>query len=126
MALLLVVAGAAEIAAEAKIVQGRIWKLITPLALVAIGIVLLVHTEYGTAAAIAESVIEHRYQGILVILVGVFKAAEALWRHRFRWLAYPWIILLFITALVLISYREPQGAYRTAYDTHKRLMIDVI
>ncbi|HQU91802.1 MAG TPA: hypothetical protein PLK77_05865 [Pyrinomonadaceae bacterium] len=126
MAAFLVLAGAAEIAAEAKIVQGTIWRLITPGALVAIGIVLLVHTEYGTVEAIAESVTEHRYQGILVILVGLFKGAEALWRHRFRWLAYPWIVVLFITALLLTSYREPPGAYRTAYDSHKRLMIDVI
>lgn len=125
MAGLLVLAGAAEIAAEAKIVQGRVWNLITPGALVAIGLVLFVHTEYGTAEAIAESVLAHRYQGGLVILVGVFKAAEVLWQQRIKWLAYPWIILLFITAVLLISYREPHGAYRTACDTHKWLMIDV-
>lgn len=113
MALFLVLAGSAEIVSEAKIVQGRVWKLITPAALLGIGAVLLVHTEYGTPQAIAESVTQHRYQGSLVILVGGFKAAEVLWQQRIKWLAYPWIILLFITAALLINYREPDGAYRT-------------
>lgn len=113
MALLLVVAGATEIAFEAKIVQGRVWKLIAPGALAVIGAVFLVHTEYGTPQAIAESVTQHRYLGSMIILVGVFKAAEVLWGQKIRWLAYPWIILLFITAVFLIRYREPYGAYRT-------------
>lgn len=113
MALLLVVAGTAEILVESRIVQGRVWKLIAPGALAVIGAMFLVHTEYGTPQAIAESVAQHRYLGSVIILVGVFKAVEVLWGDRMRWPAYPWIILLFITAVLLISYREPYGAYRT-------------
>lgn len=120
MAALLVLAGTAEITAEAKMVQSRILKLVTPAALVGIGIVLLLHTEYGTQEAIAESVTNHRYQGSLVILVGIAKAAEALWQRNVRWLAYPWIILLIITAALLISYREPPGAYRTESESNRR------
>lgn len=111
MALLLILAGTAELLTEAGIVQGKVWKLVAPGALVSIGFLLFFHTEYGTPEAIAEAVTQHRYQGSLVIAVGVFKAAEVLWRRSVEWLAYPWIILLFITAILLISYREPPGAY---------------
>ena len=122
MALFLVLAGTAEIASEANLVEGKIWRLITPAALLAIGAVLLVHTEYGTPPAIDESVAQHRYQGALVILVGVFKAAAVIW-PRVKWLAYPWIILLFITAVLLLTYREPYGAYRTRYE-RKMMRLD--
>lgn len=120
MALLLILAGAAELLAEAGIVQGKVWKFAAPAALVSIGILLFFHTEYGTPEAIAEAVTQHRYQGSLVILVGIAKAAEALWQRNVRWLAYPWIILLVITAALLISYREPPGAYRTESESNRR------
>lgn len=114
MAVLLILAGAAELIAEAKVVRAKIWKLIAPGALVAIGLLLFYHTEYGTQEAVAEAVTMHRYQGFSVILVGVFKAAEVLWQQSVKWLAYPWIIVLLITATLLIAYREPAGAYRSA------------
>lgn len=113
MALLLVLAGLAEIASEAKVVRAKIWKLIAPGALVVIGLVLLYHTEYGTQEAVAEAVTIHRYQGSLIILVGVLKAAAVLWERSLKWLAYPWIVVLLVTAALLIGYREPAGAYRT-------------
>ncbi len=49
------------------------------------------------------------------------RAADVLWCKRFKWLAYPWIVLLVVAALMLISYREPKGAYRTS---RSRLMSD--
>jgi len=73
----------------------------------------MIHTEYGTPEAVAASVTEHRYQGGLVILVGLFKAADELWGKTYKWLAFMWILLLFGAAVLLISYREPDGAYRT-------------
>jgi len=117
MALLLVLAGAAEILFGAGLVQRRIWRFVAPAALIAIGIIFLIHTEYGTPEAVAESVSKHRYLGFAVMLVGIFKAAEVQWQRTIRWLAYPWIIALFVTALLLITYREPKGAYVTATAT---------
>lgn len=116
MALLLVLAGIGEIIGEANSYQ-PFWKLMAPGALIAIGSLLFLHTEYGTPEAIAESVTQHRYQGSLVVLVGISKVADVLWQRRVKWLAYPWIVLLFITALMLIRYREPEGAYRVSNDT---------
>jgi hypothetical protein len=112
MAMFLVVAGAAEIAVRAKIVHEKFWKFVAPAALLVIGVTLLFHTQYGTPEAVAEAMIKHHYQGASVILIGIFRVADLLWRRRNRWLAYPWIIFLFITAALLITYREPYGAYR--------------
>jgi hypothetical protein len=80
--------------------------------LLVIGVTLLFHTQYGTPEAVAESMRKHHYQGASVILVALFRTADILWQHK-KWLAYPWIIFLFITAALLITYREPYGAYRT-------------
>jgi hypothetical protein len=113
MAMLLVIAGASEIMVRAKTVQGRLWKFVAPGSLLAIGVTLLFHTQYGTPEAVAEAMRKHHYQGASVILVAVLRAADILWRPRLKWLAYPWIIALFIAAALLISYREPYGAYRT-------------
>jgi hypothetical protein len=113
MAMLLVIAGTAEIAIRAKMVQGRLWKFVAPGALLVSGVTLLFHTQYGTPEAVAESMRKHHYQGASVILVALFRTADILWRPKNKWLAYPWIIFLFIIAALLITYREPYGAYRT-------------
>jgi hypothetical protein len=114
MALLLVIAGAAELAVRSKIVRGKFWKFIAPASLLVIGITLLFHTQYGTPEAVAESMRKHHYQGSSVILVGTSRIADVLWHKNRRWLAYPWIIFLFIASALLITYREPWGAYRNS------------
>lgn len=121
MSLLLLSAGAAETLLAANLIRGRGWRFVAPTALVLIGVILIFHTEYGTAEAIAESVTQHRYQGILVILVGLFKAAQVLWSRKFRWLEFIWVFLLFGAAVLLISYREPEGAYKTNVTRHTQI-----
>lgn len=114
MALLSLAAGLAEILRGATLPRAKRWGLVAPSAFIAIGVVLFVHTEYGTPEAVAESVLKHRYMGVVIALAGMFKAADVLWRKTFRWLAFPWIALLLIAALLLMTYREPAGAYRTS------------
>lgn len=113
MALLLLAAGLAEILHRARAPRVKWLGLVAPSAFVAIGFLFFIHTEYGTPEAVAESVLKHRYFGLVIALAGLFKAAEVLWRRRFKWLAFPWIALLFIAAVLLMTYREPPGAYRT-------------
>lgn len=114
MALLLLAAGLAETLVRAKSRRSELWKFVAPTALAIIGTLFFVHTEYGTPEAVAEAARKHAYMGLVILLAGVFKAAEVLWRRKFRWLAFAWIALLLIAALLLITYREPAGAYRTA------------
>jgi peptidoglycan/LPS O-acetylase OafA/YrhL len=86
---------------------------VSPVALVLIGILLLFHTEYGTPEAIVEAARNHALLGFVIILAGLFKAVEVRWGRELKWLAFPWIVMLLISALMLISYREPEGAYKT-------------
>ena len=124
MALLLLAAGLAEVLDRSKLLQTKLRKFVAPAAFIAIGLLLFVHTEYGTPEAIAESVINHRYQGTVIVLAGLFKVAEVLWQRRYKWLAYPWIVMLFVAALLLITYREPDGAYRTGQSWQKHTGVD--
>lgn len=114
MALLLLAAGLAEVLDRAKLLVTNLLKFVAPAAFVAIGLLFVFHTEYGTPEAIAESVLKHRYLGVVIAMAGLLKAADVLWRKRFKWLAFPWILLLFVAALMLITYREPPGAYKTS------------
>jgi len=113
MALMLLAIGSVETLIRKDVLRSEVWKFVLSVALLLIGILLLFHTEYGTPEAIAEAARKHAFLGFVIILAGLFKAAEVQWRRRFRWLAFPWIVLLFMAALMLITYREPQGAYKT-------------
>lgn len=117
MAVLLLAAGLAEMLLRTNKTRATIWKFVSPVALAMIGAMFFVHTEYGTAAAVAEAARKHAYMGLAISLAGVFKGAEVLWRKRFGWLAFPWIAMLLVAALLLITYREPWGAYRTTEPT---------
>lgn len=53
------------------------------------------------------------YSDMLLILARVLKAAEVLWLDKSRWLAFLWPLLLLPSAILVISYRKPEGAYET-------------
>lgn len=114
MALLLLAAGSAEMLIRRQVARSAVWKFVSPLALVVIGLVLVFHTEYGTPEAIAEAARKHAYLGLVIVMAGLFKVGEVLWRRRFKWLAFPWIVLLLMAAVMLITYREPPGAYKSS------------
>ena len=114
MAILLLAAGLAEVLLRTKRNRAVIWQFVAPMALAIIGVLFFVHTEYGTPEAISEAARKHTYMGLAILLAGLFKVADVLWRKRFPWLAFPWIAMLMVAALLLITYREPPGAYRTS------------
>lgn len=87
-----------------------LWKFILPIVLATIGVLFLTHPQHGTNEAVLQAALIHKYLGSVLVLSGVFRAAEMLWPNR-KWLAYPWLIFLTIAAVLLISYREPEGAY---------------
>ena len=113
MALLLLAGGFAEVLLRGKKRRSKLWHFVAPTALALIGAMFLVHTEYGTPDAVAEATRKHVYLGSEIILAGLSKAAQVLWERKFRWLAFPWIVFLFLAALMLLTYREPPGAYKT-------------
>ena len=114
MAGLLLWAGAAEVLRRAGVLEGGRWRFVWPAALLLLGAVFAAHTQYGTPEAVAWSRTWHLYAGGTIALAGVLKTAEALWGRKFRWLAFPWTVVLLIAALLLVTYREPAGAFRTS------------
>lgn len=121
MAVLLLAAGLAEVLLRTRQSRAAAWKFVSPIALAIIGVMFFVHTEYGTPEAIAEAARKHAYMGFAILLAGLFKAAEILWIKRLVWLAFPWIAMLLVAALLLITYREPPGAYRATEPTTEML-----
>jgi hypothetical protein len=113
MAVLLLAAGLGEMLLRTNKTRATVWKFVSPVALAIIGAMFFVHTEYGTPEAIAEAGRKHAYMGFAILLAGIFKGAEVVWRKRFGWLAFPWIAMLLVAAVLLMTYREPRGAYRT-------------
>lgn len=82
-----------------------------PMALVVLAALLATHTEYGTPEAVRWAVRQHVYQGLTVAAAGVCFAA-ARWHRRARRIAVlmgP--LLLIVGAVLLLTYREPPGAY---------------
>jgi hypothetical protein len=120
LAVLITVAGAAEVLHLAGRVQAAGWAFVWPGAALVAGGLFLLHTQHGTTEAALRAGLVHRYLGVLLIASGVLKAAEVLWSARARWLAFPWVLTLFAAALLLAAYREPEGAYREEHGTHTR------
>lgn len=119
MAVLLLVAGIAEVIHRIQMLQGQLWQFVWPSVLIVIGVLFTIHTQHGTHEAVSRAVTAHRYLGILLILGGLLKAAEVLWIQHFEWLAFPWTIMVLASAVLLISYREPEGAYQgTTHHSH--------
>lgn len=82
-----------------------------PLALFILGVLLMVHTEYGTPEAVRWARRQHIYQGAsVVIAAGCFAAARL--RNRLgRTAVIGGPLMLLAAAVLLLIYREPAGAY---------------
>lgn len=106
---LLSVAGLAQIAGRMRDISFLNYGW--PLALFAIGILFLVHEQHGTSEAVQWAQKIHRYLGIILIAVAVFNVFSILFSDQYHWLLYVWPTLLIITAIFILLYREPSGAY---------------
>ena len=79
-------------------------------ALMAIGFVFLLHPQHGTSDAVVRARTLHVVIGALFIASGTAHAFSAR-RPASRSLSLLWPIILAATALTLMMYREPPGAY---------------
>lgn len=108
MAIIMSIAGFSELMRLKY--RESLWKFVLPIVLATIGILFLTHPQHGTSEAVLQAALIHKYLGGVLVLSGVFRGVEVLWPNR-KWLAYPWLVFLTIAAVLLISYREPEGAY---------------
>lgn len=119
IAAILITAGVVEVLLRAALLQSRLWGLAIPLALVLIGLLLLVHTQYGTQEAIGQAKLQHRIQGFFLFLSGFTKGVDVLWPSRPGWRSVLWILFLFGSSVFLLTYREPPGSYEPRRKSHR-------
>jgi hypothetical protein len=111
IAILLTFAGLVEVQRRREHLAARGWGFAWPAALAAIGTLFLVHTQHGTAEAVASAVRVHRYLGAAFVVAGVLSAVNASRFRPSRRLSLAVAVVLLATASLLIAYREPPGAY---------------
>ena len=121
LAAILMAAGGVETLHRANLLRSRLWELAVPLGLASIGSLLWMHIQYGTPQAVEYAKLLHRVQGSFLFLAGAAKTADVLWPSRRHRLRPVWIVCLFISAVLLLTYREPLGAYEVATDNHPAL-----
>lgn len=111
IASLIIVAGVVEILARAGRLHGSHWPLAWPIALAVVGTLFIVHQQHGTGDAVARATLVHRWLGTTLVLAGTLAGIGVVLDRRRGALAVGGGVLLFIAALLLIAYREPEGAY---------------
>ena len=111
MAILITIAGVAEVAYLRGQGKNQLLRFVFPLVVGIIGIMFITHPQHGTSEAVLRAVTIHKYLGTVLIFAGIFKALEVIKKNTQRWLTFSWIFFLTIAAILLISYREPEGAY---------------
>lgn len=120
MFILLFISGVTELLLSRKKIRRKFWHFVWPGVLLIIGYLFLTHPQHGTAEAQAYTTPFHTTLGIVLLITGALKAAEAIWSQKYKWIAYVWIIFLFIASVMLISYNEPVGAYQRDSTTQEQ------
>lgn len=113
MFILLFIAGLSELLLSINKIKGNIWRFVFPGVLLIISLMFLFHPQHGTKEALAYSIPFHVALGIVIMLTSISKCLEVLWASRYRFVAYFWIFFLFMTAILLITFNEPEGTYET-------------
>lgn len=122
---LMIVGAAAEVLYRTNADIPRITTYMWPASVFAVGLLFAVHTQHGTSEAVARAVAIHRALGSVFIGAAAIRAAElvsgadvVLTRPVHRWLVFGWPVLLVIASVLLMSYREPAGAYEADGAAH--------
>lgn len=110
MGTLFIIASLAELRSRMK-KSGMLWRFVWPAVTVIIGVMFLLHPQHGTREAIEYASTFHTYLGISLTLAGSFLGVEVLWGKKQRWLSVSWIAFLFLSSILLLLYREPEGTY---------------
>lgn len=113
LAILALFGGAGAYAARRRQTRGETpsWlSLVFSGALVAIGLVFILHPQHGTTEAVIRARALHVIIGALFIASGAAHALAAR-RPASRRLSLAWPLLLAATGISLLMYREPPGAY---------------
>jgi hypothetical protein len=88
---------------------GSALRYVWPGALLLVGFLFLIHKQHGTSEAAARAVRRHQILGMTIMLSGFLRALQIFTEVNVFGLLWP--AALFLAAVQLILYREPEGAY---------------
>ncbi len=109
---LLFIAGITELLLSLGKIRSKFWYFIWPGVMFVIGYMFLTHPQHGTVQALAYTKPFHTILGIVILLTGLLKVVEIHWSTKYKLIKFGWIMFLFITSIMLITYNEPEGAYK--------------
>lgn len=109
MALLLTIGGYVEFAHAKRWTTALIWHYVWPGVLLLIGLMFVFHAQHGRHDAVSKAVRFHRMLGVALLAAGLLAGAHAY--QRLVILGYLWPVALLVAAVLLIAYREPEGAW---------------
>lgn len=120
MTILITIAGIGELVALKRGQAMSVSRFFLPASLSIIGMLFLTHPQHGTSEAVRQAKVIHDYLGATLVLSGVLRAIAMLTPKPNRVLALAWVFFLTVASILLIAYREPEGAYMhsTTNETH--------
>jgi len=94
--------GIIELLLALKKIQAKMFHFVFPVIISIIGLMFLFHPQHGTSEALAYSVPYHTILGMVLLSAGIAKAIQV---------RFAWILFLFISSIMLLTYNEPAGTY---------------
>lgn len=109
MALLLLLSGISEVLAIRR--HAPRFHRLRPAALFVTGVLFIIHPQHGSGEAVHMATSIHRWLGSMSIASGISRAIEVRAAADARWSRIAWPLFLLVTAIFLLIYREPPGAF---------------
>ncbi len=113
MGALVTLAGLVELLRPAGILPPPSWPVL-PAVLFIVGALFLAHAQHGTDEASRKAVRYHRVLGATLVIAALLRALEVM----FAFPAYLWSLAVLASAVLLLAYREPAGAYEMPHAAH--------
>lgn len=121
IAVLVCIGSAVELLVLAGRLRARAWRLVWPAAVALVGWLFIMHPQHGTSDAVGRATLVHRVLGSTLLITAALAAANALRVRTARALAVAWPTFLLIAAILLVVYREPEGAYDATVPGHETM-----
>lgn len=106
---LLLLVGGLEVARSRGKLQHRAFGAMVPIAVVAIGLLFVLHSQHG-GGDMALQLVQHRILGATVVFAGVIKGVDSLKLAKGNWAAIGWLLLLVAVTIQLFLYTEGAAA----------------
>lgn len=91
------------------------WSAVLPIALMAVGLVFLLHAPHGASTGARTMVAQHRAFAIALFVAAAAKALAALPLSPLKVLETAWLVALLVFGLLLLTYTEQASMSHTAH-----------